>query len=360
MSVLKVGVAHNEHFFVYDDTTSPPTPVTGLINTDFTRVFYKNGVVQPFVSSTVTEIGAGAYVINYTLSVTGDWTAHWVNATYNPKGWKKDHTVTADGILGLADIQAYLDANSTKLAFLDAAISSRLASSDGRLANLDAAISSRLASADSRLNNLDATISSREPANDAKLLHLDADVSSRLASADGRLNNLDAAVSSREPSTDPRLAHLDADVSSRLAANAAVLNHLDANVSGVPGLVWEELQSAHVGVGTMGEQAQPRYQAYVNLLVDRLGASDRYTVTFFKDGNLVVSGIASVQLEVVKAVDGTDLIAPTSMAQIGTSGAYRYTEAVNRVVKGAAYTAKVSATIGGVAMAWTRPVGRDS
>ena len=55
----------------------------------------------------------------------------------------------------LSQIKAYLRQ------FLDASVSSRLASDDPRLTNLDALVSSRLAANDPRLANLDVPISGR-------------------------------------------------------------------------------------------------------------------------------------------------------------------------------------------------------
>ena len=64
---------------------------------------------------------------------------------------------------------------------------------------LDASVSSRLASNDPRLDNLDTSFSSRLAFNDPRLNNLDASISSRLASDDPRLNNLDAPISGISP-----------------------------------------------------------------------------------------------------------------------------------------------------------------
>lgn len=128
----------------------------------------------------------------------------------------------------------------------------------------------------------------------------------------------------------------------------------------VENTVWDAVRADHADAGSMGEAARDRYQALVLLLIDKAASTDRYTVAFFRDGELVESGVADVTLEVIAAADGSDLIAETAMTQIGSSAYYKYSEPTNRVTKGAAYTAKVNATVDGVAMSWTRPVGRDS
>jgi len=50
---------------------------------------------------------------------------------------------------------------------------------------------------DSRIANLDATVSSRAATTDARFEYLDVSVASRAATADARFSNLDAAVTSR-------------------------------------------------------------------------------------------------------------------------------------------------------------------
>lgn len=103
-----------------------------------------------------------------------------------------------------------------------------------------------------------------------------------------------------------------------------------------------------------------KYQAKVHLLDDNTGTNDRYIVTWFKNGEPIVAGITSPTIQVIKASDGTDLIASTAMTQIATTGLYKKDEATNRVVNGAAYIAKVQAIIDSATRSWYQPVGRDS
>lgn len=72
---------------------------------------------------------------------------------------------------------------------------------------------------------------------------------------------------------------------------------------------------------------------------------DEYTVTWFKNGQRVSSGITSPTIQVVKRSDGTDLVASTAMTQIGSTGSYKYDEASNVIEVDEAYLVIVGATI---------------
>lgn len=102
------------------------------------------------------------------------------------------------------------------------------------------------------------------------------------------------------------------------------------------------------------------YQAKVTLLDDNSGSYDRYAVVWFKNGAPVTTGITDAKIQIIKATDGTDLVAEASMTQIASTGLYRYSEGSNRVVDGASYIAKATATIDAATRTWYQPVGRDS
>jgi len=102
------------------------------------------------------------------------------------------------------------------------------------------------------------------------------------------------------------------------------------------------------------------YQAKVVLIDDDSGATDLYLVTFFKNGEPVTTGITSPTIQVIKASDGTDLIASGALTEIGSSGMYKKAETTNRVVDGSGYIAKVQATIVSATRTWLQPIGRDS
>lgn len=106
---------------------------------------------------------------------------------------------------------------------------------------------------------------------------------------------------------------------------------------------------------------QDTYQAKVWYIDDNGGSADRYVAVFFRNGNVLSAGdVTSPQIRVYAVSDGSDLVAATSMTQVGASDAFRYTETTNRIADGAAYVVKVTATIDGAARQWLQPVGRDS
>lgn len=102
------------------------------------------------------------------------------------------------------------------------------------------------------------------------------------------------------------------------------------------------------------------YQAKVTLTDDDGGSADRYEVRWFKNGEVVTSGITSPTIQVIKSSDATDLVASVAMTEIGSLGKYKHTETTNRIVDGATYDVKVQATIGGATREWSQPVSRDS
>lgn len=102
------------------------------------------------------------------------------------------------------------------------------------------------------------------------------------------------------------------------------------------------------------------YQADIDLTVDEANSKDEYTVAWFKNGVPVTSGITLPKIQVVKRVDGTDLVAETTMTQIGATSAYKYDEPSNRITAGEAVVVVVKGTIDGSVRTWRRPVSRDS
>ena len=111
--------------------------------------------------------------------------------------------------------------------------------------------------------------------------------------------------------------------------------------------------------GTLGTSLDT-YQCKVELIDDDGSGNDRYSVVFFKNGEPITSGITVPKITVIKDADGTDLIAEDDLTEVGALGHYRYTEGTDRVVSGAAYKAKITATIASATRSWFSPVGRDS
>jgi len=102
------------------------------------------------------------------------------------------------------------------------------------------------------------------------------------------------------------------------------------------------------------------YWAHVQWIDDDGSSTDEYTVTWFLNGARITSGITSPTIQVVKRVDGTDLVSSTAMTQIGSTGSYKYDEATNRIPDGESYLVVVGATIDSGSRAFSMIVGRDT
>lgn len=127
--------------------------------------------------------------------------------------------------------------------------------------------------------------------------------------------------------------------------------------------VWDALIAGYVDVGSFGELVQaPVYTAKVLIFDDEGAVTDRYVVSWFKNGVPINAGITGATIQVVKVSDGSNLIAPTAMTEIGTIERYKYdaTGGSERIVAGEAYVILVSATIDGATRTWDQPIGRDS
>lgn len=146
---------------------------------------------------------------------------------------------------------------------------------------------------------------------------------------------------------------LDLTATQKASVNTEVDNGLDTAIPGSP-----TADSINERVKTMDNLHV--YQAKLWVFDDETNSTDRYVCAFYKDGEPITSGITTPQIQVVKATDGTDLIAATALSQIGSTGLYKKDETTNRMVNGAAYMAKVTATIDGSTRTWYQPVGRDS
>jgi hypothetical protein len=126
--------------------------------------------------------------------------------------------------------------------------------------------------------------------------------------------------------------------------------------------VWNALAVDLDAAGTFGGLVQaPVYTAKVALFDDDASGADRYVVSWFRDGAVLVAGITAPSIRVVRVADGTDLIAPSAMVEIGALHRFRFDAAgADRIVSGAAYLAILTATIDGAVRSWDQPIGRDS
>lgn len=155
--------------------------------------------------------------------------------------------------------------------------------------------------------------------------------------------------------------------------------------------VWDEAQAGHTTAGTFGRYVDAQaalikaktdnlpaspaavgsamtltatydlYHAEIDLRIDAANSRDEYTITWFKNGARVTSGITVPTLQVVKRADGADLIASTTPTQIGATGSYKHDATTSaRTTAGEACLAIVTATIDGSTRSFSRLLGRDS
>jgi hypothetical protein len=155
------------------------------------------------------------------------------------------------------------------------------------------------------------------------------------------------------------LTNLDAAISSRSTYAGGAVASVTGNVGGnVTGSVGSIASNGIVEASFAADTA--KYQAKIWLVDDNTGTTDRYNVVWFKNGQPITAGITSPTIQVIKSADGADLVASTSMTEIASTGLYRYTEGTNRVVNGAGYIVKVTATIDSGTRTWFQPLSRDS
>ena len=110
--------------------------------------------------------------------------------------------------------------------------------------------------------------------------------------------------------------------------------------------------------GALVDSTNDVYHALIEYTFD--DPEDEYTVTWFKNGERVTSGITSPVIQVVKRADGTDLVASTAMTQIGSTGSYKYDEASNVISVDESYLAITSATIDAGSRSFACLVGRTA
>jgi hypothetical protein len=106
-----------------------------------------------------------------------------------------------------------------------------------------------------------------------------------------------------------------------------------------------------------GSTAADLYHADIQFTDD--GANDEYTVTWFKNGVRLTSGITSPTVQVVLRSNGADFIAASAMTQIGSTGSYKYTTSTVTTA-GEAYLVIVAATIDSGSRSFSKLISRDA
>ena len=131
------------------------------------------------------------------------------------------------------------------------------------------------------------------------------------------------------------------------AIDTVVDSILEDTGTTIPATIATAQDDLNIITGTDGaliDSANDVYHAMIEYVFD--SPVDEYTVTWFRNGERVTSGITSPVIQIVKRADGTDLVASTAMAQIGTTGSYKYDESTNTINANESYLAVTSATIG--------------
>jgi len=104
------------------------------------------------------------------------------------------------------------------------------------------------------------------------------------------------------------------------------------------------------------------YYADIDLISDDKNSQDEYTVILYTNGEEAdAADVSSPQLEVIRP-DGTNLIGPSSLTQIGSTNYYKYTATAandERITPGQGYTARATWTQNGGPRTWSEPISRD-
>lgn len=143
--------------------------------------------------------------------------------------------------------------------------------------------------------------------------------------------------------------------------DANVIRNAGTAITAASGI--QEVKVASVAANAIGDAAvatdMDAYHAKVWVIKEST-TTDHYAVVFFKNGQPVTAGITSPTIQVIKASDGTDLIASTALTEVGSLGIYKKDESTNKMTAGAVYFAKVTASIDGSTRTWLQQIGRDS
>ncbi len=163
-------------------------------------------------------------------------------------------------------------------------------------------------------------------------------------------NKLDALISSRS-------TYAGTDTSGTTTLLSRIGGAITITSGGV---LTHSVDTGGIVAASFAAGAIDTYHADIQLTVDQANTKDEYTVTWFKNGVRQTSGITSPTIQVVKRANGADLIASTSMTQIGSTGSYKYDEATNRITAGEANIVVVRGDIDSATRSFSRLVSRDS
>lgn len=314
--------------------------LTGKTGLSPTVTISKNGGSFASPSGAVTEIGSGWYQVAGNATDTGTLGPLLLHATASG----------ADPCDDRFDVVAFDPQSATSLGLsnLDAAVTSRLASG-----SYTAPDNSSIAAIKAKTDNLPS-----DPADASDIAAAFAAVPAAVWASGTRSLTTFGTLVADVWSYATRL--LTAGTNIALAKGTGVTGFNDPTTADIADAVCDEAISGHTTAGTVGAQLASVYAAQIDFVDDDTNSQDEYSVQWFKNGVPVTSGVTSPTIQVVNRYDGTDLVASTDMTQIGSTGAYKYNEATNRIADGEGVLVVVSATIDGSARTWRKWVGRDA
>lgn len=347
-------------------TVSGATTLTGAVSLGSTLTVTGTTTFAAVAATTITTSGTvtlnaltvtnattltGAVSLGSTLTVTGTVTfgsTFTVTGTVTFNSLVVSTTTTLTGAVSLGSTLAVTGATSF------AAITGTSITLSGALQVATIIATGSMAVGGSGLSvavltvtgatTLGGTITATDASNDIRGIQV-ADIAS------GAQGDIRTAVGLASANLDTQLGAIDDYIDTEVAAIKAKTDQLTFTIA-------NQVDATVNGAGT----ALNTYQAKISLFDDNNASTDRYAVVFYKNGQPVTSGITVPTIQVIKVADGTDLVASTSLTEIGSTGLFRYDEATaaNRVLSGSAYVAKVTATIDSATRTWFSPVGRDS
>jgi hypothetical protein len=102
------------------------------------------------------------------------------------------------------------------------------------------------------------------------------------------------------------------------------------------------------------------YFADIQFTRDQANTKDEYTISWFKNGQLLTAGVGSCIINVLNRT-GTTLIASSAMTELSGTGMFVYdATGVARQTQGEAVIVNISATIDSATRAWSKVISRDS
>jgi len=133
-------------------------------------------------------------------------------------------------------------------------------------------------------------------------------------------------------------------------------------ITSIKSAVWDEAISSHTTTGTTGSTIQPVYFADISFLKDDTDTKDEYTVTWFKSGIPVLTGITNANIRVIRRSTGGDIVTNTNLTEVAAStGIYKYdSTSSNRITVGDSFIIVVTATIDGSTRTFRKIQGRDN